>query len=946
MVFTPLLNNVALLIALSAVHALLLRWLSRTSLRYRILSGLLFGGVAMVGMVNAVPVTEGVFFDGRSVILSIAGAFGGPAPAIIAGVLAGAYRLSLGGAGVTMGVLTVLNSAMLGIVLYYLRQRHAWASSRMAFLVLGFTVHMAMLFFSVTLPGPVTLEVLPEILLPVMTIYPLGTLLLAVLFREQEKHSFLTDKLFDSEERFRQVFENSAAVHMLLDPADGRIVDANLAAQEFYGWSIEQLRGMNIREINSLTPEEQKKEMEAADSGHKKVFHLQHRLASGDIRLVEVHAGPIGYGKNQLLFTIVHDVTEQRLHQEQLKRERLLLRTVIDNIPDTVYVKDSNLRKTLANRAELEILGKSEEEVIGKTDRDLYPLKEAEGFEADDLRVVRQGETILNREEKIVSPDGTISWLLTSKTPLMTDDGKIIGLVGIGRNINERVDALKQLTEAKEQAEAANRAKSEFLANMSHEIRTPMNAILGFSEALYHRMQEPENKKMLQSVLSSGNLLLGLLNDILDLSKIESGMLKISPQPMDLIRHLEDIRMLYQEKADSRGLELILETPQDFPEKLILDEVRIKQVIFNLVGNAVKFTHKGAVRIGVSFSASDDQSGELRLWVKDSGIGIPPDQLDLIFKPFYQQSGQSDRKYGGTGLGLAISLRLVERMNGRLEVESKPGGGSTFTMVLPSVPVSLAWTTRKPQTGQSVRTMFRDATVLIVDDAPANLEMLEINMESFGLKSLKAESGKQALEILKEHKPDIALIDILMPEMDGFQLAGAIRKDPLHRDMPLVAFTALVNEPKKIEHSGLFDAALYKPVRRASLLAVLEQHLDHSHVDVALSHPAEPDNKFQPEAIPEMNLGDSARKRLPELVRRLESDLLPRWESIKDQWVLFKIEILAGDLKALGEEFGVPLLAAYGEKMGREADNLDLETLRDHMQYFPAIVEKLRSLQT
>ncbi|MFO7998838.1 MAG: PAS domain S-box protein, partial [Bacteroidales bacterium] len=524
---TPLINNLALLIALSVVHSLLLRWLRKSSARYQVLSGLLFGGVAIVGMLNAVPVAEGVFFDGRSIILSIAGAFGGPVPAAIAMVVSGGYRLFIGGDGVVMGVLMILFAGAIGTGLFYLRKHYAWASSIPAFLAMGFLVHLVMLALLITLPGSLRTEILPILLIPLLTIFPLGTWLLCMLFRSQETQTALIERLHHSEERFRQVFENSAAIHMLLDPANGQIVDANIAAEKFYGWSLEQLRSMNVREINDLSDEELKKELAAAESGEKKMFQLKHRLASGEARLVDVHAGPVGFGDRKLLFTIVHDVTEQRKNQEDLVRERILLRTVIDNIPDTVYVKDRHFRKTLANKAELEILGKTEAEVIGKTDRDLYPSGEAEAFEADDLRVIEKGETLLNREEKIIGPDGTATWILTSKTPLRGEDGRIVGLVGIGRNINERVEAMAQIEKTKEAAEAANRAKSEFLANMSHEIRTPMNAILGFSEALYHRIENPENKKMLRSVVSSGNLLLSLLNDILDLSKIEAGRLEI-----------------------------------------------------------------------------------------------------------------------------------------------------------------------------------------------------------------------------------------------------------------------------------------------------------------------------------------------------------------------------------------------------------------------------------
>lgn len=943
MIFTPLLNNITLLVALSVVHSFLIRWFKHNSFRFRILSGFLYGAVAIVGMLNAVPLAEGVFFDGRSVVLSVAGVFGGPVPAAIAAGVAGAYRIYSGGDGVVMGVLVILTSGLFGTGLYFFRRQYQWASKGRSFLALGFLVHVAMLTYSVALPGPLTFEVARIIFLPVMTIYPLSTLLLCLLFRGAESQESLISQLSASEERFRQVFENSAAVHMLIDPDTGKIVDVNRRAVSFYGWPQERLTGMNVREINAMDRKTHEEEMQAVLRGEKTVFNLHHQIASGEVRDVEVHAGPVAVGDKKLLFTIVHDITDSKRNQEELARERILMRTVIDNIPDAVYVKDPQLRKVLANKAELEILGRTEEEVIGKTDRELYPPEEAEQFEEDDLKVLRRGETILNREERIVSPNGEVHWLLTSKTPLRNEQGEVVGLVGIGRNINERIQALEELERVKEEAVAANRAKSEFLANMSHEIRTPMNAILGFSEALYHRLTSPENKKMLSSVVSSGNLLLGLLNDILDLSKIEAGMLEITPHPVNLRRHLEDIRLLFEQKAGAKGLTLKLQSHENFPETLLLDEIRIKQVVFNLVGNAVKFTHKGSIEIGVDFAGKEDNKGALRIWVKDTGIGIPPDQQEQIFKPFYQQSGQSDRQYGGTGLGLPISQRLIEKMNGEILLESEVGKGSTFTVVLPGVEV-----TRKPapalaHSDNKGAIRFGEATILIVDDAPANIEMLEVNMELLGLKTLTAESGEKALELLKDHRPDLALIDILMPGMDGFGLAKAIRRQPEHKAMPLVAFTALMNETGKIEHSGLFDSHLYKPVSRKSLLDVLSKFLKH-RIEIQDPGPATTREEATRAAEGAIPLPKEKMEKLPELLEKLRSDFLPRWESVKDQWVLFKIEAFAEELADLAGDHGVARLAAYAGKLKHQADNLDLEALRDTMGGFPALVGEIEAL--
>ncbi|MBK9392343.1 MAG: hybrid sensor histidine kinase/response regulator, partial [Bacteroidetes bacterium] len=241
----------------------------------------------------------------------------------------------------------------------------------------------------------------------------------------------------------------------------------------------------------------------------------------------------------------------------------------------------------------------------------------------------------------------------------------------------------------RDKANEANRAKSEFLANMSHEIRTPMNAILGFTEALYYKLDSDQHRKMLQSVMSSGNLLLSLLNDILDLSKIEAGKLEIHPYPVDVTGTLNDIELLFKNKAAQKGIEIKVIKANNFPKAIMLDEIRIKQVLFNLVGNAVKFTNRGYVNIRVNFDYRPDNNnrGDLLIEVEDTGIGIPESQQLMIFDAFKQASGQANRTYEGVGLGLSISKRLVEKMKGTISVSSSVGKGSVFTVFIPGVEV-------------------------------------------------------------------------------------------------------------------------------------------------------------------------------------------------------------------------------------------------------------------
>jgi PAS domain S-box-containing protein len=948
MVFIPLLHNITLLIALVLVHSLIMRWLGKGLFWSKALSGIIFGMVSIVGMMSAITLSEGVIFDGRSIILSVAGLFGGPVVALIAMLITGLFRLYLGGDGVIMGMLVIITSTALGTGHYLLRKKYAWATNTMAYLALGFLVHLAMFLYTVTLPGQIGLDILPQVFIPVMVIFPIGTLLLSLLFQNQEKQSELIDQLHQSEERFRQIFDKSTAIQMLLDSKTGQIIDINQAAERFYGYSREQLLGMHIGQLNTLPEEIVSERLSLAFNGIQNIFFHQHRLASGEMRDVEVHAGPVHLKNDHFIFSISHDITESKKSREALQRERLLLRTVIDNLPDTVYVKDIHLRKTLANAAELNILNKTEEEVIGKSDRDLYPADIAQKFEEDDMQVIRSGKAVINREEIVESPDGRVTWLLTSKTPLIDHDGQVVGLVGIGRNITERIDTLRALAEAKEAAEAANRAKSEFLANMSHEIRTPMNAILGFSEALYHRLENPDHKKMLHSVKSSGNLLLSLLNDILDLSKIEAGHLEINPQPVPFISILEELKVIFSGKALEKGIGFAIHIPEDFPAHLILDEVRIKQVLFNLLGNAIKFTEQGHVHLDVAFSTLDEAYGSLTIQVEDTGIGIDPNQIDSIFEPFYQQSGQSNRKYGGTGLGLPISQRLIRKMNGQITVRSEVGKGSTFSVSLPHIGIAQNKPAVRQHTFNQSGYSFNKALVMIIDDVPSNTEILDFQLAAAGLDTMTAGSGPQALTLLNTHNPDLILVDILMPGMDGRELAAAIRQIKRFKNTPLIACTALVNESEKLVNTGLFDGLLLKPVSKQDLYDMLGRFLKYSRnkTTTPFPLPAIADEiPYQEPAnidIPALNPGIISN--LPALIDILNNTYKPRWETLKDQWVLFKIEDFAAGLKKTGMDYQLSLLVDYATGMLRQIDQLDLEALKASMKAFPSVIQTIDKL--
>ncbi len=509
---------------------------------------------------------------------------------------------------------------------------------------------------------------------------------------------------------------------------------------------------------------------------------------------------------------------------------------------------------------------------------------------------------------------------------------------GIIANTYERKIMEFSLIDERDKANMANKAKSEFLANMSHEIRTPMNAILGFSEALYHKLESEQHRKILKSVLSSGNLLLSLLNDILDLSKIEAGKLEISLEPVDLKSILNEIKLLFQDKASQKGIEMSLFLPEYVPHGLMLDEIRIKQVLFNLVGNAVKFTHKGFINIRVEFRFEKADSGTMIIEVEDSGIGIPSSQQEVIFESFRQQSGQSNRLYEGIGLGLAISKRLIEKMSGRITVTSEEDSGSVFQISLPVTFIDTAkGLSSKLQDGFD-EIIFSDSHILIVDDVSTNIEMIDYLIESLNLKVSSVNCGESAIEYLKNNTPDLILLDIRMPGLSGNEVAEIVKADERIKKIPLIAYTASVFSKDTITSNINFDDFLSKPVTRASLLAILTKYLKHQVVR---------NLQVQIDVLPVFNpvINAKLKDSLPVLIPLLKDDMMNEWIAIKDHLILYRIEEFSVKLDKIGEDNSYEYLREYASRLFSGLEAVDIDIIKRLMADFPRVVENTVSLK-
>jgi PAS domain S-box-containing protein len=654
------------------------------------------------------------------------------------------------------------------------------------------------------------------------------------------------------------LYENAPCGYLSLDPS-GQLIRMNRTALRWLGYERDEVIG-KLHFVDLLTPEDkqpfQRNYEQFKTGGVMSDAEYDLVRKDGSVLPSSLSATAVydAAGTFMMSRSTLFDITQRRQAQALMREAHEFLESVLEHMPALVVLKDArDFRFLRLNAAGEEMLGLRREQVIGRTSRDLFDAFKASVADEADRAAAASAAVIDVPEEPIRTPTGEDRIVHTRKICIRNARGEATAILGISRDITARKRAEEQvlrmnheleakaaqLEQAKLGAEQATRAKSAFLATMSHEIRTPMNGVLGMAELLHETDLSQDQVEMVQTIRDSAASLLRIIDDILDFSKIEAGKLSLDLRPVALWTIVEEVRSTLLPTASRKGVGLTVSADPGLPQYVLCDDTRVRQVLYNLLGNAIKFSAKdapgaGQVELHVDCIGCQADRPTVRFRIIDNGIGMAAQTRDTLFTPFMQAETSTTRRFGGTGLGLSICQRLVQLMDGSIDVESEPGKGTVFTVELP-LTVAKAGAAdvasrilARPLTRSTAPSLEEaraaGSLVLVADDNEINRKVIVRQLASLGIAAEVVENGVAALECWRSGGHALLLTDLHMPTMDGYELAARIRAEEQGARIPIIAFTANVSrgEPDRCVAVGM-DDYLTKPVQSRALRAMLEK---------------------------------------------------------------------------------------------------------------------------
>jgi PAS domain S-box-containing protein len=759
----------------------------------------------------------------------------------------------------------------------------------------------------------------------------------------------------ESEAKFRLITENSADAIFITD-VNGNYVYCNKAVTDLLGYSTDEILKMNIGDI---APEGSKDshygEFKKLLSTGKLWTELDLLKKDGSVVDTDINSIILPGG---LIYGSCRDITEKkkersellkyRNHLEELVAERTEevnrymneTRDLYEYAPCGYHSVNSNGVFVRMNNTELDWLGYKKEEIVGKMKFiDLIHPRDKERFSINFAQFIND-RNIRNLEFELLRKDGTTFFASISGTAILDQNGNFLMSRSSVFDITERRAAEEEIKRAWRVAEDANRAKSEFLANMSHEIRTPMNAVLGYTELLGSKLTDPVQKDYIESIKSSGKSLLTLINDILDLSKIEAGKLELEFEYVQTDSFFSEFEKIFAFKIRENGIKFILDIESGTPSGLNIDEARVRQIVFNLIGNAIKFTSTGQIVLKVYCEnpkivrftpRKSEELIDLVIEVQDTGIGISKDLQDAVFEPFVQLKDY--KQFGGTGLGLTITKKLASLMNGSISLKSEPGKGSTFIVRIPEILYKRDYKDENQELViDPTRIIFEEAVIQIVDDVKHNRSFIRDALKDTKFRILESEDGLDGYRVAEENVPDLIIADIRMPVVDGFQFLEMLKANKNLENIPVIAYSASVlkDQRERIYHSK-FAGLLIKPIKIAELYMELMNHLPYKLTEDDFADVFSKQNTVSAEVVD-----------LSGLINLLENELYETWRTFAVKQPIGEVREFGNRLQKTGLEHSSAMIKSYGEELIQAADSFNIESILNLLGKYTTMIQLLK----